>query len=87
MATRSDVRRALQRAAEDLLGRPLTATEADELVTRFDKASGDAYQRALGSLAGQTKLAESQIQAKAAASDNTDRLIDDVVQTIQDLNP
>ena len=85
MSTRFDVRRALQHAAEDLIGRRLTDQEADDLMTRFDRASGDDYDRTIDALSGQTKFSDKEIRAKASVSDNTDRLIDDVVQAIQDL--
>lgn len=85
--TNKQVVDALKRAAENLLGRTLTQTEADELVRRFNAAPGLHRERAREALRQFTGLTEEQLRVKAASSDNTDRLMGDLQQTMDDWKP
>ena len=87
MANNSDVRQALKKAAEALTGRELNLTEQTELVQAFDKAQGTNHVRAMSALSKFTRLDESTIIIKAAASDNTDRVIDDLKNTLDNWKP
>jgi FKBP-type peptidyl-prolyl cis-trans isomerase (trigger factor) len=87
MATDQQLVDALKRAAEVLLGRALTQQEFDNLVARFNKATGTNQQRATEALRGLTNLTEAQIGQRKAASDNTDRIIRDLQDTADKWKP
>ncbi len=78
---------ALRRAAENLLGRQLSQSEIDDLVRRFNNASGSYRAKSREALRGFTGLNESEIRTKTAASDNTDRIITDLDRTLDDWKP
>ena len=87
MATGDNVRDALRKAAEELLNRTLTRQEIDELIRRFNQAEGSYRDRAQGSIAEIYRIDRAQLVEKTAASDNTDRLINDLKRTLDDWKP
>jgi hypothetical protein len=87
MANNNDVTLALKKAAEALSGRQITLTEQNELVKAFNEAQGTSHVRAMSALSKFTRLDESTILIKAAASDNTDRVIDDLKNTLDNWKP
>ncbi len=78
---------ALRRAAETLLGKGISDAEFNDLVNRFNRAQGNSQQRSIEALRGFTGFSEITIRAKAAASDNTDRIIRDLENTIDEWKP
>ena len=77
-----DIIQALRRAAEALVGRPISGEELNTLIQHFNQTSGTEYQRAIGTLSKFAGISEARIVEKTAASDNTDRLIQDLQATI-----
>jgi hypothetical protein len=86
MANENDVLSALIKAAEKLLARPLTQIERDSLISDFRVSKLPKQQRAIKALAKAARLDESQIQIRAASSDDTDRAIRDLDKVMQDWN-
>jgi hypothetical protein len=78
MATEYDVQNALANSASKLLRREVTAEEKQKLLIDFRAARGTPYQRALAALTKAVDLNESQIQIRAASSDDADRAIKDL---------
>ncbi|WP_243295908.1 hypothetical protein [Geothrix mesophila] len=85
MATNDDLIRALQIAAEHLLGRNLTTQELSALLDRFNKTPGRPVEKALGALEGLGGRTSREL-AKTA-SDNSDRIINDLIQVANSWNP
>ena len=78
MATNSDIINALKKAAEAILRRPLSQDEVISLSEHFSRAQGSNHERALIALKEQTKMSDKQLMEKAAASDNTDRIMQEL---------
>lgn len=87
MATTTELRAALKRAASALVNRELNDIEIDRLISTFDKAKGTNYERALEALTEGTKLSRPELMQKAAASDNTDRAMKDLKNTVINWKP
>jgi hypothetical protein len=87
MATNSDLVRALRAAAQSLLDRSLTDTENQQLIELFNKAAGTHHERAKEALRRFTGLRQVDIEKRASASDNTDRVIRDLENVIDDWKP
>lgn len=84
MATIQQIKDALQRAAEALLGRPLNDREVQQLYNYYAQASGTPYDRALEALRQFTSLTRPEITKRASASDNIGRRIDDLKDLLED---
>ena len=84
MATDKQMVDALEKAAEALLGRALRPGERNDLVKRFNEAKGTDRDRADEALRKFTNLTEAEIGRRKAASDNTDRIIQDLKDTLDD---
>ena len=78
----NDLIRALQRAAEGLLARSITASERNKLVEIFNGTSGTNRERALAALSRFAGISQRGIVERTAASDNTDRLVDELASAI-----
>ena len=78
---------ALRKAAEGLLDRRLTADEARRLTGFFNRAKGTYSNRAREALKKITGHTGQWIEKRAAASDNTDRVIRDLESVLNDWNP
>lgn len=78
MATDQELVQALVAATEKILRRTLTAAERDTLVQQFNATSGSAFDRAQSAIRTFTALTERQINEKVAASDDTDRIMQDL---------
>ncbi len=87
MATNSELRTALKKAAGSLINRDLNEVETERLISTFDKATGTNYERALEALTESTKLTRPELMQKAAASDNTDRAMKDLKDTVVNWKP
>lgn len=87
MATDRELVDALQEAAEALIGRPLTHGERQRLIDSFNKATGTPQQRAREVLRNFTGLTEGQMDKRASASDNTDRVMDDLRNVLDTWKP
>lgn len=87
MATDRDLIRALESAAEALVGKTLSGADKQRLIDLFNKARGtnqDKAKEALRSIAG---IGPQELQKRASASDNTDRVIRDLENVIDQWNP
>jgi hypothetical protein len=81
------VEQAITKAAEALLSRPLLPHEVADLVRRMQRADGTFRQRANEALRGLTGLTDAQIKIRAATSDNTDRVITDMQNVLDEWVP
>jgi len=87
MANDRELRTALKKTASVLASRELTETEADRLLETFKTTSGTSFERAIQVLTEATRLSRHEIMAKSAASDNTDRTMKDLNDTITNWRP
>ena len=87
MSTDRDLVTALRKAAEVIVGRSLTDTEANRLVQLFNESSGTHYERSKVSITKLASITERQLQEKVAASDNTDRVMQELLDTINNWKP
>jgi hypothetical protein len=87
MATAWDVERALIEAAEALIGRALSQSEADALKRAFRSQTGSVRDRFQKAIEGTFGITESQQRQKTAASDNLDRLIDELIAVGSQIPP
>jgi hypothetical protein len=82
MASDWEIDRALQAAAEAVVGRRLSTTELDRLKQSFRSKVGGTrfrFSRAIDETFG---ISEGTQQQKTAASDNLDRLVTDLVNLV-----
>lgn len=82
MATAAQVVKALQVAAEDLLGRKISQAELDSLTKIFDQTSGGPSDRMTKALAEFCQIAPDLLLEKRSASSNTNRLMIDLQSAI-----
>lgn len=85
--TDKQVEASLRAAAEALVGRALRPDEVADLMRRLNRADGTYRQKANEALRGFTGLTNEQIRMKAAASDNTDRIMTDMQSVLDDWKP
>jgi hypothetical protein len=85
MSSVDPLKEALRRAAEKILSRPLNTKEADDLYKDFQTATGTEREKADKALARATKLTEK--EASQRASDNTDRVMQDLQNVIDSRKP
>lgn len=79
MSTDNQLIEALQNASEKVIGRALTTDEKRRLLTLFNESKEPTtFSRAQEALRNFSDITESQLQQKAAASDDTDRTIQDL---------
>ncbi len=78
---------ALVSAAEKLLNRTLDQEERKALIKQFNKTSGPTFRRAQEALIQFSKLTERQLQEKVAASDDTDRIMQDLKNVANEWKP
>lgn len=84
MPTPQPVITALQRAAEDLLGRDLNATEVRNLVLLYEHNAGTPSDRIAKTLAEFCNITPELLVEKRSASSNTNRLMIDLQNAIKD---
>jgi len=85
MSTDRDLINALKNAASKLTHRDiLTKTDEDKLIEYFNKAEGTSYQKAISALKAFSSLTSQQITEKAASSDDTDRVMQDLENVLKD---
>lgn len=87
MATDQQLVQALVSATEKVLRRPLTPAELDALVEQFNKTSGSTFDRAQEAIRQFSRLTPHQLQEKVAASDDTDRIMQDLQNVANDWKP
>lgn len=87
MANDRDLILAFKKAAEALLGRSITDEESSRLIKLFNETKGTHQQRALAALSQFADVSESLLLEKTAASDNTDRVISDLKNTLDNWKP
>ena len=87
MATDRELILALRKAAEDLVRRRITDQEADALLKHFNESQGTHYERARLALARFANISTLQINERAAASDNTDRILKELDTVTKNWKP
>ncbi len=87
MSTDQQLLQSLIAAAEKLLGRTLTQAERHALVQHFNSTSGTTFDRAQEAIRKFSKLTEDQIMEKTAASDDTDRIMQDLKNAADNWKP
>jgi len=87
MANDEELLTSLRKAAEAIVGRSLTEDEASRLIKLFNESSGTHYERAKSSITKLASVTEHQLQEKVAASDNTDRVMQELEDTINNWKP
>lgn len=87
MATDRELVDALVRAAEKTLRRTLSQDERSRLVEHFNKTSGSTFVRAKQAIIAFGSLRENQIQERSAASDDTERAIQDLKDAADQWKP
>lgn len=84
MSTDRDLINALKNVASKLTHRTITEGDEAQLIEYFNKSEGTSYQKAISSLKKFCSLTDQQINEKAAASDDTDRVIQDLNNVLKD---
>ncbi len=87
MSTDRQLIAALNTAAATLLDRRLSEAEQKQLLDYFNNASGTHQERGKEALRKITSLPQIDIQKRASASDNTDRVIRDLEDILRDWKP
>jgi hypothetical protein len=82
VATEAEIERALLAAAASVAGRPLRSDEVRKLTDGYRTKSGGPYQRALRSIDEALNITEDERRQKIAASDDADRLMQDLQDLI-----
>ena len=82
MATEADIDRALQRIGEAVAGRSLNTKEVETLKKSFRSRTGTPYDRAIRAVGEALGIGETTTGQKFAASDNPDRLMQDLTQLV-----
>jgi hypothetical protein len=87
MASEAEIDRALLAAAEAVVGRSLTQAEFLRLKQTFKSQPGGPRVRATRAIEETFSYSEDQRRSKTAASDDADRLINDLVNLATQLPP
>ena len=87
MATDYQLVQALIAATEKLLNRSLTQPERDALVKQFNATTGTTFERAHATIRNFSRLNDGQIMEKVAASDDTDRIMQDLKNAADNWKP
>jgi len=87
MATDRQLIDALVKAAEKTLNRSLSSSERSRLVEIFNERRGSTFLRAKESIVQFGQINESQLELRAAASDDADRAIKDLKDAADQWTP
>lgn len=83
MANEYEIIRLLREAAEQLIGRKLTAQETTRLYQRYQQAHGTPYKKSIDALSEFSQLTERQIIEKRSSSDDLDRVMQDLKRELE----
>ncbi|MCK6468222.1 MAG: hypothetical protein L6Q53_08540 [Candidatus Brocadia sinica] len=87
MATDQQLVQVLVATTEKLLRRTLTQAERNTLIKHFNESSGTTFARAQEAIRQFSQLTERQIMEKVAASDDTDRIMQDLKNIADNWKP
>lgn len=73
---------ALIKAAETILKRSLSQSEQTAIISKYDSSYGTHYDKSLAAISSVTHLSQFQINEARKASDNADRVVNDLLDLL-----